>query len=57
MPVYVVLGDEEQEAEGGDQRAGEAVHHRHAEDQGQAGVLKTNEFPTYFFKKVLNLNI
>ena len=39
VAVDVVLDEEEQEAEGRDERAGDAVHHRHGEDEHEARVL------------------
>ena len=41
VPVHVVLGDEEQQPEGRDERARERVHHRHAEEEHHPGVLLT----------------
>ena len=39
VPVDVVLGDEVEGAEGGDERTGDAVHDGHAEHHHDAGVL------------------
>ena len=39
VAVDVVLDEEEEESEGRDERAGDAVHHRHGEDEHEARVL------------------
>ena len=39
VPVDVVLDEEEEESERRDEGAGEAVHHRHGEDEHEPRVL------------------
>lgn len=47
MPVCEVLEAKVEAPEGGDEGAGDAVHHHHGEDQQHPGVLLTEPFVVY----------